>query len=191
MFRNSVIPNADPLATGLGFVSWNTNIMQVAGGTSPTGGTIYATALYIPPGKVITGIVIPIIVPAAGTKPTGFFVGLCSPTKMLAQSGDVSGAAGVPFATSSLNQIAFSSAYTSSINDSSLGIYYVLILQVGTWGTTQPQFGRAGSQPGGSERLTGKNPIQATLATGQTALPANNTTITLTDSPNQYLMGVY
>lgn len=182
---------ADPLAVALGYAAWNFNPTSSSASAATASQTIYAMGIWLPPGITVTGVVLPVITAAAGTKPTAFYAGLCTATKMVAQSADVSGASGVPFAAAGLNQIAFSSTYTTNPTDSATGLYYVCVLQNGSWGTTQPAFER-GSTGVVLGALTGKNPLIGSLGTGQATFASNGSAVTVGSAAAiAFCVGVY
>jgi len=179
-YSDTTLTGVDPLAKALGYKNWNFSPAIGAGnGTAPTSQTIYCSSLWLPVGTVCTGVVIYVVTAAAGNKPTSFSAGLCTATKMVAQSAaDVSGNAGAPFAAQGENQIALTGTYTTNASDSSTGLYYLLLLQNGSYSVTQPQFGR-NVQAIPPLALSGQALPWGTAGTGQTALPANGAAVTI------------
>lgn len=185
----TALPNA--LAVALGYVNWNENPAAFANASTATSQTIYATSIYLPLGKVCTGVVLDVTTAAAGTKPTSFAIGLCTATKMVAQTAaDISGASGVPFAATGETQIAFASTYTTLAADSAAGLYYVVMTQNGAY-TTPVQFARGISVAGSGAALSGQSPAHGTLGTSQTALAANGAAVTVTAGSTGWFVGVY
>lgn len=166
---------AEPLAVAAGYKNW-TGTPQSYGTTAAAAvsGQVYITALWLPFGVVITNIVFGVAIAAAGTNPTGFFVGLAGPTgTMLAQSNNLN-AAGGPTTTGPI-AMALSGTYTTASGDSSTGLFFLVLLQNGSWGTTQPTFLVGSPTPVAASKAIGANPILsgAGVTTGQTALQAN------------------
>lgn len=182
----------DPLAVALGIKGWNFNHAAATTHSAPTQGTIYAAALWLPPGITLTGAVLSCHTIAQGNKPTGFYVGIASDSSgtrtMRAQSNDLSNNSGVPFGTAGGTQLAFNASYTTSASHAPLGLYYITVLQVGGYASAQPTFARGAALTPGTGLLT-----FATAGTTQTAFPSNSSTITLavTDTPLPMAVGVY
>lgn len=172
----------DPLAVALGLVNWNANWGTFTSTLAPTSQTIFATAIWLPFGRPITRLSTLCTVAASGTAITGGFMGLCSPTTMVAQSANIGTAAAsypvgplvVPFAGSVLT-------YSPNATDSATGIYYVLVLLNGTFGTTQPTFARGNGTGAAGLSPSGGTLIQfGNAGTGVATLPANAAAVTLT-----------
>jgi hypothetical protein len=186
-------PQVDQLAVALGYVNWNMPIGSAAGGAvGYTSGVVYVVGMFIPLGSTVTNVVLLVNTAAAGTAPTGFFVGLAGPTgTMVAQSNNLA-AAGGPLAVGP-NAMALSATYTASPSDSTTGFFYVAILQNGSWGTTQPLC-VVGLQGNGT--ALGSNPRHHATGgtTGLTALPANGQAIggglTAGNTPKAWFVGV-
>lgn len=176
--QTSAISQADPLAVALGYVNWAYHPAAIATQQAFTSQTIYAQALYLPPGTAISLISLVVGTAAVGTTPTGFFVGIASPTTMLAQSANLATSASL----TTLGRQTFACSYTPSLADSANGLYYVLALLNGAFGTTQPQFGRGAGLSGTGTALAAHTPLIATAGTGQTALPANGAVVTYTSA---------
>jgi hypothetical protein len=110
----------------------------------------------------------------AGTTPTNIYVGLADSTgKMVAQSNDLKADTG--WTTTGPQTFSLNATYTVPTD----GIYYVVVLANGTWGTTQMALSRTNSLGNGK---FGSIFVYATGGTGQTALPANGSSITLATS---------
>jgi hypothetical protein len=166
---------ADANALGFGFVGWNYSPWTAAVKTSLTSQTIYAMGMYLPKDAIVTGVALQVGQAGAGTAPTGFFVGLCSATTMLAQSGNLNASAELTSAGKA--QLPFSAPYTIPAS----GIYYVVVLQNGTFGTTALQLDQSATAVSSlTTPLDGQPPFCGTLGTAQTALPANSAAITIT-----------
>lgn len=178
--------NDDILTAGLGLKAWNFHPLAASGNIALVSQTIYAVALGLRTGQVINKIVLGAITAAAGTAPTGMFVGLANSTgKMLAQSGNL--AASTVWTTDvtagKLCQASLSAAYTIPSD----GIYYVVLLKDGAWGTTQPTFFKGS----GNQWQSGSVYFTTCCGTGQTALPANGSSLTLGGSgaPLSFFVG--
>jgi hypothetical protein len=124
----------------------------------------------------------------AGTVPTGFFVGLASPTKMVAQSGNLNNDAGLT--TVGNNPFALSAAYTPLPADSPTGLFYVVVLQNGAFGTTNVALGRAAGSSQATKQIGFGKALAGTAGVGQTALPANGAAVTITAGGIAWWSGV-
>jgi hypothetical protein len=178
----------DPLATALGYTGWSSDPGDIANSAAPSTQVIYATAMYLPPGKVITNIRMAVIIAGAGTAPTGAFVGICSPTTMLAQSANQKDSA--QFTAIGEAVLPLSATYTTSLTDSPTGLYYGVLLVNGTWASTNVAFGKKGTlSAGNGVGPSGK--FYGTLGTSQTALPANAAAVTFSQiTPTEFWFAV-
>lgn len=169
------------LRTGLGIVSWNYAFTNISTQTTPATQTIYAVGVPLRVGQVVTNVLLDTEVAGAGTTPTNFFVGIASATTVLGQSADLKASAALT--TQAIGTYALAAPVTITTS----GLYYVLILQNGVFGTTVNLLGRAGGR-----QVVGANFLYATAGTGQTALPANQGAITLSagGTPLAYWAGV-
>lgn len=181
----------DPLAVSLGLANWNANWCAASGQAAPTSQTIYAAAIWLPFGRAITKTSMLCGVAAAGTAITGGFMGLCSPTNMIAQSANIGTASSAypigplvaPFAGSV-------TSYIPNPTDSPTGLYYVMLLLNGTFGSTQPQFQRGPNTNGIGGSPSGSGSIAfGTAGTGQSALPSNAAAVTLTAGAVGWVVG--
>lgn len=177
-------PVMDPIAPAFGLINYNFNPTISGASTALTSQRIDAVALYIPLGKTVTNINLIVEVAGTSTAPTGFFVGLATPTaalggtgKMVAQSNNLS-ASGSLTATG-LNAFALNATYTANASDSSNGFYYVVILQNGAFGGTNVTFERGNGTNNGFGTAT-TNGFFGNIGTGQTALAANGNAVTFT-----------
>lgn len=171
----------DQLATALGLVNWNQNWTAFGNNFAPTSGTIYATAIWLPFGVSVGHVSMACSVAASGTAITAGYLGLCSPTKMVAQTNTL-GSAASSYPISPLVG-ALTTIYTPSAADSATGLYYVLLLLNGTFGTTQPQFLRGASNGASvSPMVSGGNPLAGNIGIGQTVLPANGASVAVSFS---------
>lgn len=167
----TAIQLVDPLALALGLQTWGGYPSRLTQ-SALTSQTIYAMAVSLCAGQVVSSVVLWNQVAASGTSPTGFFVGLADSTgKMLVQSSNLNASTELTAVKDS--QLALASSYTVPAT----GIYYVVILQNGTWGTTNAQLGNHGGSAGVTPNGTAF--LYATGGTGQTALPANGSSLTL------------
>lgn len=171
---------ADPLAVALGYVNWNYHYpASPATGVAATQ-VIFASSIYLPPGKTITNINLQVLVAGVATAPTSFFVGLCSASKMLAQSANIIGGANEgQLKAIGTATLPLSATYTTNTADSPSGAYYIAVLQNGAY-ATPVQFGRVAGVSGAGVALAGNSPIFGTLGSGQTALAANGAAVTVT-----------
>jgi hypothetical protein len=169
----------DQLAVSLGYKGYSWNPLTSAVAASALGsGLVELSGLWLPPGTLCTNVVFCAQAAAAGTAPTGFFVGLAGPTgTMVAQSGNLASAGG-PLAVGPV-PMALTATYTTNASDSPSGFYYAVVLQNGAWGTTQPSFIAGAVNPVAASAKLGSNPPPGgSGATGaQTALPANGSGI--------------
>lgn len=164
----------DPLARALGYINWNYNSAAGGSGNVPTSQRIDAVAIWLPAGTAINNINLNVTTAAAGTAPTGFYVGLTSAAKVVAQSSNLNSNA--VLTSTGAKSFPLSATYTTSLTDSPSGLYYVLILLNGAFGTTNPAFMRAnGSTPGTAP----SGPSFGNIGTGQATIPANGTAVTL------------
>jgi Pectate lyase superfamily protein len=168
---------ADPLAVAMGYKSWNWNSATTGAGNALTSQRIDVAAVYIPHGTVVTNVVLDVIVAAAGTAPTGFFVGLCTTAKMVRQSGNLNNSA--LLTSTGTKQFALTSTYVSNPTDSPTGLYFVCMLQNGAFGTTNPTFLRGNASTPGTS-ITGAT--FGNIGTGQTVLPANEAAVTISSA---------
>jgi len=164
---------ADIAPRALGLTSWAFDFDATAGNSALTAGTIYCFGVPLRMGESIANVWLGTAVAAAGTAPTNFFMGLCDSTgKMLAITGDVKASGSL--SGTGVNSFALQAATTIASD----GMYFVVALQVGSWGTTQPTFQRganAFATVGAAFRF-------ATAGAGQTVLPAVNSSLTLSAS---------
>lgn len=149
---------------GLGLKAWNFHPQNISTQTAPGTQTVYVIAVPLKAGQIITNVVLDIEIAGVGATPTGFFVGVCDSTgKMLTQSANLNASASLT--AQGLRDFAVAS-YTVQSN----GLYYVVVLKDGVFGTTDVSLGRGGGRDlvnGTGKRLSG------TAGTGQVALPAN------------------
>jgi hypothetical protein len=165
----------DPLAQAAGLVNWNGNPASIVNASSLTSQTVYLMALYLPPGKLITNIVLIGTLQSSGSIPTGYFLGLASDSGvMLRQTPNLTAAGAVV-----LGPIAYglTATYTTSPSDSPSGLYFVVALINGTWGTQVPTFLRGSAQGGAAFPFNTGLRMFATGVTARTVLPANGSNI--------------
>jgi hypothetical protein len=167
----------DPLAKALGLINWACVPSVCTGSGALTGQKIYMTPVYIPPGTVVTSIVLSINQVGTGTAPTGFFVGLTDGATMLAQSSNLNGSTSLTAATG-MAPFALSSTYTTV---TASGWHGVVMLINSGFGTQNVQFLRQPGVVGSVGPITGSSLLAgASLGTGQTVLPGNGAAVTLT-----------
>jgi hypothetical protein len=125
----------DVLRAGLGFQTWNyPPLFDVTANRTPISQTIYAVAVPYKAGQVVRNIVWNVSTAAAGTNVTGMYVGIADASgNLLAISANTNTAAAWPLG---LPATALTAPYVIPAD----GIYYHLLLQNGTFGTTQPTF---------------------------------------------------
>jgi hypothetical protein len=163
----------DPIARSLGLLAASGELGLVSTSFVIVSQTIQCSAVWLNAGDVVNNVMFNVATGGAGTAPTGIFVGLCDATTMRAQSGNL--AANVQWTTGSAFVIqALSAPYTAQAS----ALHYVMFLQNGAWGTTQMTLNRLNNL-GAQQPSGGSTFIYATAGTGQTALPANNTPVTL------------
>jgi len=182
----------DPLAVALGLVNWNYNWAATSNNSAPTSQTIYAEAIWLPFGRSITHLSMLISTAAAGTAITAGYMGLCSPTTMIAQTASIGTASSAYPSGALVKSLAGSvTSYVPNPGDSPTGLYYVMLLLNGTFGGTQPTFirGATNSTGQGASPSGGANPLSATAGTGQATLPANGAAITLTTPGYGFVVG--
>ncbi|MDE2103907.1 MAG: hypothetical protein KGL39_42115 [Patescibacteria group bacterium] len=177
-----------PLSRAFGLKTWNFEPILAGANTAPTSQTIYATPIYIPAGKVITNVVLGISTAGSGTTPAHFYVGLASPAKMVAQSNNLN--ASTSLTTAGMQNFALSATYTTNTTDSSSGLYYVVLLQDGAFGTTNPTFLNTTAQANASKAYGAGSILCGTLGTAQTALATNGTAVTVTAASVFWFAGV-
>lgn len=182
----------DPLAVALGYKNWNYNPSLAASASAFATQTIYAIAVYLPPGTTVTGVALDVLTAGVGVSPTGFFVGLASPAAMVAQSGNIIGAgAEAGLKAQGRAQLPFTAPYVTNNVDSPTGLYYIIVLENGAYATTPLAVGRGVNNAGSGNALGAANPLQATIGVGQIALPANGNAIALAASGIGFHAGVY
>jgi hypothetical protein len=164
----------DPVAAGLGYINWTWNPAIGGSATALTSQRIDVAAIYLPPNVSVSNIYLNVIVAGTSTAPTGFFVGLASATKMLAQSANL--AASASLTATGAKAFALSGSYTTSLTDSANGLYYVVLLQNGAFGGTNVTFHRGNASTSG---FALSYPIFGNVGTSQTALPANGAAVTI------------
>lgn len=154
---------ADGYTKNAGIISWNFNPMVTIAATAPTAGTIYAAAVSLLAGDIVNNIVVGVSVAGGGTVPTSLVVGLADSTgKIVAQSAEQK--TNTTWTTIGLGPVPLSAAYTVPTT----GNYFVVILQVGSWGTTQVSLDRGIN----SVASFSGSFLYATGGTTQTVLPA-------------------
>jgi hypothetical protein len=173
VFVDTVYSTDTILQSALGILAWNHNPLVETGTLALTAGTVYAMSVPLLAGQVISRLGFGINVAGAGTVPTHIYIGLCDSTgKMLAQSADLAANAGWTSGTK-LTSFPLSASYTVPTT----GLYYIVILQVGAWGTTQMTLDRTlglGTQIDGAGAF-----IYGTGGAGAAALPANGATLVI------------
>jgi hypothetical protein len=140
-------------------------------GTAPTPGTIYGGEIGLFAGDVVTTLRTMMgNAAAAGTPPTLMRLGLADSTgTIVAVTADVKADA----AWTTVNTIA-GFALTTPYTVPADGGYYIVLLQVGTWGTTNPLIARSAALGASaySAKIPGFMARVASFGTGKTDLPA-------------------
>lgn len=160
---------ADPRGRALGYANWSGDPAYYAAAAAAANQEVQAKSIWLPFGVPVSKIILRTTTAGAGTAPTGFFVGIGNATKMLAQSANLNNSAALTN-TAGLQVFALSAAYTPNPTDSPSGLFYVVFLQNGAFGTTNVQFGRSGGifvPPAGIGIDAGR------AGTAQSALAAN------------------
>lgn len=171
------------LMGGLGLKSWNMPTHAIANTSTLTAGTTYVGLIPLRAGDVVTNIVLAPTIAAGGTAPTSFWVGLYAKSGLsLRISADVKASAAPSVA---LNALPLSAAYTVLTTD----VYYVAVLQVGSWGSTQPSFARNNGNGAGAA-LSGGSIMWGNTGTGQTGLTAVDATATVSAGSPGFWFGV-
>lgn len=170
------------LAYGIqGWISQNYPLLLASGGAALTAGTIFGYPVGLTAGDVVTSIGWGVTTAGAGTVPTGMYVGLADSTgTMVAQSSNL--ASSSIWTAAGVASAALSSPYTVTTT----GGYIAMILQVGSWGTTQAAFARVITAASAlAVPMSGKISPSGSFGTAQTALPANGSALpSLTGSSN-------
>lgn len=180
------VSDADLRALAFGFVGQNFDPAMATTTQALTAGTIYASSIYVPPAITVTNVVFRVLTAAAGAIPTGLFVGLVDANgNLAAQSNNLNSSAiwtAVGYAQAPLSA-------PITISDYEGGLYNAVVLQVGAFGTTQPGLARTNDTPSGTP--SGVLPY-STAGTGQTALPAAGSLVTLSSagSPHNFWVGL-
>lgn len=170
----------DPYALAMGWQSRNYDSALSASGSAPSTQVVYAVAIPLTEGQVVSNILFNVAAAGAGTTPTGIYVGLANTTTLLAVSNNLN-ANSIWTAASSIAVAPLSASYTVPAT----GVYYAVILQNGTWGTTQMTLNRTtGANTNASSPLQ-----QATGGTGQTTLTAGAITLSAASSPLRFWAG--
>jgi hypothetical protein len=168
------------LATALGLVNWNFNWSLIQTTSAATSGTIFATSIWLPFGKTIGTVRMICGTAASGTAITAGYMGLATPTNIVAQTATLGTAA----ASYPIGPLAgtLTAPYVTNATDSPTGLYYVLLLLNGTFGTTQPAYGRNnGNISMNQNPVTGSqvSGIQwGNVSTAATVLPTNGSALT-------------
>lgn len=178
----------DGLAVAAGLINWNYSPTFIssnveAGGANSQRAAV--TAVWLPQGAVISNIILGVTIAGSGTPPTGFYVGLTDGNTILAQSSNLASSS----ALTASGSMAFPLSATYTVPKS--GIYYVIVLQNGSFGTTDVQFGRtAGSAY--SQRSPNGTWLWGGIGSGLASLPTNGTAVTISGNGGQayYFVGV-
>lgn len=166
----NVLSSDDALRRGYGnLLSWTVLPAQSGGNqTAATSQKIHVSALGLRAGMTATNIHIRVGVAAAGTAPTAFYLALLdSAGNRVAVTADLK-------SDSKLTAIGWPSfAFATPYSVTSTGLFYCALLQNGSFGTTQPQFGRGSLFVADTTGLGSNNLYPAGNAgTGQSSIGA-------------------
>jgi hypothetical protein len=182
-FADSYPHSADVFQKALSLLAWNMMPLNLPTASAPTSQSIYAVAIPLSEGQIVSKLGFTVTTAGAGTAPTNIFVGLADSTgKMVAQTADV--AADTAWTDTGIRTVSLVASYTVPSD----GIYYVVFLQNGTWGTTAMQFGRTNTYAHG--HIFGSTFVYASGGALQTTLPANGSSLTLTGGNGPLLLAV-
>lgn len=166
-----------------GWQSWNYPPHNATAGFSPTAGTAYFATLPLAAGQPVSDIRWLTWTAGAGTAPTHFYTYLCDKNGVvLSVSADL--AASTYLTTAGPGSYAITS-YTPPVTD----IYVACFLQIGSWGTTQWQVGRANGNSGSGKPIGSFPAMWGTAGTSLSAAPVVNDTLTLTSSTIAFQVG--
>lgn len=158
----------------MGLIAANMRIDQATTNFAPTAGTAIAGGIWLPGSVTVTNLVVRAGAPAAGTPPTSITGGLIDPHgEMIALTPNL--ASSSMWLGTGLKEMPLSTPIT--LSDAEVGLYYVVFLQVGSFGTTQLSITRAINW--GSLGVNG-SAMYGSIGTGLGALPAVGTQQTLT-----------
>lgn len=175
----------DPAAVALGLINWNTPWGNLTNTTTVTSGTIFVSGLWLPFGVPVGHVSTLLETAAAGTAITAGYMGLCAPTKMVAQSASL-GTAAASYPAGPLFA-ALTAQYTPVPADSATGFFYVVMLLNGTFGTTQPTVARGNVNAPSAANPAGGSLLQyGTAGTAQTVLPSNGSAVTIVGTSGMY-----
>lgn len=161
---------------GLGLTNATTRPSAVTSSSAPATGVVYGTSLGARAGDIVTNIGVQVVTAGAGTTPTLVRFGTADSTgKILAVTADVHASAGLT--TQGIQTFALTAPLTISTS----GLYYLVMLQVGSWGTTQMQLGRTSSGSGVGVGVSG-GAFVSFAWTGQADLPAVNSSVTVANN---------
>lgn len=172
----------DAMNVAAGMLTENFPYEGISASTAPTPGTITKHLVGLNSGDTVAKINLAVVTPGAGTVPTLFKAGLANSTgSILAVTGNEK--ANVGLITTGILQLSLAVPYAVSVT----GGYYLVLLQVGTWGTTNMTLGRMGtiaasglSAPlsGGLRRVAIGGNAQTDLPAVSGSLPSNGTPAT-------------
>ena len=173
---------ADQLAVAAGFKGWVAHPLTTGNNSSAlTSQSVAATGIWIPAGTVVANVVLGVSTAAGGAAPTGFYVGIAKPDgTMLAQSSNLNGSSSLT--TRGYQSFPLASAYTARSTDSATGFYYIVVLQNGTFGTTQPTFLLFATATAHAQGGYGTGPRLIGAQSGRATLPANGSALTLSNT---------
>lgn len=159
--------SADSLATALGIIAQTGPQGLMSGGGVVTAGVVFGGAVELTGGTVVTNMSVCVQTAGAGTLPTLVRFGIIDANRVVqARTADVHADAGLQ-ATGTVTY-PLSAPWTVPAS----GLYYLVVIEAGAFGTTALQLGRLGTvAPGGAGLAAGK-PAFGAFGTGQADLQA-------------------
>jgi hypothetical protein len=184
-FPNPYVIDGYATALGAQFETWPPAICTTAAAGST--GSIYGAGIFVPSGVTLTGVKVRVYQAAAGTNPTLVRLGIASTAfTMLAVSANLNTTA---YQATGVFAAPFGSSYTTT----TAGGIYAMLLQVGTWGTTQPnllELSVTGSEAALVADGTNMWPV-FTVSGAQTDLPLVGNTFTPIATTRSYYFALY
>lgn len=163
------------LVEQLGLLAESSPLGSYVAGAALTSQRVQGVAIGLRAGDVVSSLAFCVTVAAVnGGSPTHMRACLAGSTgTVLIRTADVTAAASWPIGIVS---VPLSANYTVLAD----GLYYVVIVQNGAFGTTQPSFARAAAVDVSQNAAIGSAPPRAWQWAAQTDLPAVNSALTIT-----------
>lgn len=153
--------------TAAGILGENFSPASDASSFTLTGGTVYVSLVPARGGDVISKVGFHLVTAGGGTVPTNILAGLAtSAGTMVAVTAELKD--DVQWTAAANTEVRF--ALTASYTVPSSGGLYVVLLKVGTWGTTEMAVARSGAVQ--MSPFSGSILRWGTAGTGKTGLPA-------------------